>query len=288
MSTGPITHQGWLPGPRLIAAELLKLRKRKGLMIASLVITSGAMIVVFAILASLHAARPLSYGPAGGVSHLHGFGMGLGMLGSVAAILIGAAAGAGDLSAGVFRNLVTTGRSSVALFLARVPAGLAVTVLVVGLAYLLVAIGVSIFAGHVVERPTGAFNLSMGAAIASSPAPTIGQLVSWGLWIELQAVMYFLVALGFASLVPNQAVTLGVLLAWDFVLTQILIGVQVLGDVRQLVFGVALDQLRPNFDSFSGTFENLRMSTTSTAAVLVAWVALAMGIGMWRTAKRDA
>ena len=46
--------------------------------------------------------------------------------GSFAAILIGAEAGTVDLTAGVFRDLVATGRSRTALFLTRIPAAIAV------------------------------------------------------------------------------------------------------------------------------------------------------------------
>src|SRR5438552_14078673 len=45
-------------------------------------------------------------------------------LSTVAAVLIGATAGAGDLG-GFFRNLVVTGRPRWSLFAARVPGGLA-------------------------------------------------------------------------------------------------------------------------------------------------------------------
>jgi hypothetical protein len=42
-------------------------------------------------------------------------------LGSIAAILIGSTAGAGDVASGFFRTLVVTGRSRAALFAARIP-----------------------------------------------------------------------------------------------------------------------------------------------------------------------
>ena len=55
----------------------------------------------------------------------------LGMfMGPVAAVLIGAEAGAGDTAAGVFRDNVITGRSRLALFLRRIPAALVVTMAV--------------------------------------------------------------------------------------------------------------------------------------------------------------
>ena len=43
--------------------------------------------------------------------------------GFIVAAVLGAAAGTTDLTEGVFRNLVITGRSRLALYLARIPAG---------------------------------------------------------------------------------------------------------------------------------------------------------------------
>ena len=61
--------------------------------------------------------------------------------GPLAAIMIGTDAGAGDLAAGVFRDLVVTGRSRVALFAARVPAALGLCWLVMLVAYVVMVIG---------------------------------------------------------------------------------------------------------------------------------------------------
>jgi hypothetical protein len=74
-----------------------------------------------------HSSDPHKYGPAGGLGN---FKEGLPVLalifGPLAAILIGVEAGTGDASAGVFRDLVVTGRSRMALLASRVPAALAV------------------------------------------------------------------------------------------------------------------------------------------------------------------
>ena len=59
------------------------------------------------------------YDPAGGIDNFTGSIELLTQIGVVAAILIGATAGAGDRGAGVFRELVVTGRSRLALFAAR-------------------------------------------------------------------------------------------------------------------------------------------------------------------------
>ena len=52
----------------------------------------------------------------------------------MAGILVGATVGTGDLGR-VFRELVVTGRSRLALFAARVPAGLAFLLLPLGIAF---------------------------------------------------------------------------------------------------------------------------------------------------------
>ena len=58
-------------------------------------------------------------------------------LGFIIAVTVGAAAGTTDLTDGMFRHLVITGRSRIALFLARIPAGLAILLPVVALAFTL-------------------------------------------------------------------------------------------------------------------------------------------------------
>ena len=71
-----------------------------------------------------HASNPAQYGPAGGLQHFARMLSLLGVfVGPVAAVLIGAEAGAGDLAAGVFRDNVLTGRSRLALFLSPDPGG---------------------------------------------------------------------------------------------------------------------------------------------------------------------
>ena len=85
----------------------------------------GAEVIAYGMLAILHAANPDHHGPAGGIENLgHGMSV-LVLLGGIAAMIVGASAGADDLASGVFRELVVTGRSRVALFGARIPGGLA-------------------------------------------------------------------------------------------------------------------------------------------------------------------
>ena len=57
--------------------------------------------------------------------------------GFIIAATLGATAGTTDLADGMFRHLVITGRSRVALYLARIPAGLAIVLPLVAVAFAL-------------------------------------------------------------------------------------------------------------------------------------------------------
>ena len=54
---------------RLIAADVLKLRRRRGMLAISLLLTLGLMAVAFAVMAIQHGGNPLKYGPAGGLEN---------------------------------------------------------------------------------------------------------------------------------------------------------------------------------------------------------------------------
>src|SRR6202044_3222762 len=94
----------------------------------------------------LHAFAPSTYGPAGGYSIYTALVSGvLYIFGFIVAATLGATAGAVDLSEGMFRHLVVTGRSRLALYLARIPAGLAIIVPLVGAGFAIVC-AVCVFA----------------------------------------------------------------------------------------------------------------------------------------------
>jgi hypothetical protein len=109
----------------LARTEFLKLHRRRGLLAGSLALTAGPVLAAFTVLTVLHSANPAKHAPAGGLENLTAMLDVLTVLAGVTAILIGATAGAADVGAGVFRDLVATGRSRTALFAARIPGGLA-------------------------------------------------------------------------------------------------------------------------------------------------------------------
>ena len=96
----------------MIATRFMELRKRRGLMIALILVTIGIPTVFLAVRLLLHAIAPKSYGPAGGYDIYTGLVAGvLYIFGFIVAATLGCTAGSVDLTEGMFRHLVVTGRS---------------------------------------------------------------------------------------------------------------------------------------------------------------------------------
>ena len=125
----------WLPTWDLITTKNLEIRKRRGLMITVAVLIVAPTVLVLGLRLLFHAVDPHGYGLAGSPGLFSQLTNLMAEFGFIAAVALGAAAGTTDLSDGMFRHLVITGRSRLALYLARIPAGLAVTVPLVALPF---------------------------------------------------------------------------------------------------------------------------------------------------------
>jgi hypothetical protein len=136
----------WIPTGAMITTRMMELRRRRGLMVALILVTVGIPAVFLVIRLLLHAFAPHSYGPAGGYDVFTGLVAGvLYVFGFIVAATLGATAGSADLSEGMFRHLVVTGRSRLAIYLARIPAGLAIIVPLVAVGFTIVC-AVCVFA----------------------------------------------------------------------------------------------------------------------------------------------
>jgi hypothetical protein len=124
-----------MPTWDLVATKLLELRKRRGLMITVLVLTIAPTVLILGLRLAFHLFDPAHYGPAGSPSVFAAVANLTAEFGFIVAAVVGAAAGTTDLNDGVFRYLVVTGRSRLALYLARIPAGLAILVPAVAIAF---------------------------------------------------------------------------------------------------------------------------------------------------------
>ncbi len=140
-------HRGsWIPTWGMVTTRFMELRKRRGLMIALIAVNIGIPVVFLGVRLISHAVAPKSYGPAGGydifTTLVAGF---MYVFGFVVAAVVGATAGSVDLTEGMFRHLVITGRSRLALYFARIPAGLAIVIAMVAVGYTIVC-AVCVFA----------------------------------------------------------------------------------------------------------------------------------------------
>ena len=135
-----------VPTAGMIATRVMELRKRRGLMIALILVNIGFPAVFLLIRLLAHAFAPDANPPAGGDMIfgvlVAGF---LPTFGFIVATTVGCTAGSRDLTEGMFRHLVVTGRSRLALYLARIPAGLAIVVPLVAIGYTIVC-AVCVFA----------------------------------------------------------------------------------------------------------------------------------------------
>jgi hypothetical protein len=249
----------------MFTAEVLKLRRQRGLMAFVTFITVGVVVIFLGYLQLRHASDPSRYGPAGGLNAFEHLLRVLGIyFGALAAIVIGAEAGTADISSGVFRDLVATGRSRLALYFVRVPAAVAVT-----LAFTMAAFGVGL---------VGTF-LFAGA----TPTPSLSLILEGLGWIVAANSAMAALAVGMGSLTGSRALTLTGIIGLQTIVTQLLLNVPSLGAVRDALLTPALGQLAP-----VGTGPGVAMSTGVAVGVLAGWAVIPTMVGAWRTSTCDA
>jgi hypothetical protein len=250
---------------QMIGAEILKLRRNRAVMWLSFVLSVGVVVLFFGYTAIEHATNPATNGPAGGVGHfshaVHALGL---IFGALTAVLIGTEAGTADVSSGVFRDLVTTGRSRLSLFSVRAPAAIVLTLAFNAIGFLITLAATYIFAGGVATP---------GASLVLESAG----------WIALSSVLLTSLAVGVGSLTGSRAMTLTAVIGWQTVGTQILLSATSLGSARDGLLTAGLGQIAP-VDVGTG----LTMATGVAVAVLLAWLVVPAVLGAWRTQTRSA
>ncbi|MGH2864582.1 MAG: ABC transporter permease subunit [Solirubrobacteraceae bacterium] len=258
---------------RMVGADFLKMRKKRGTLIWALVLAVAPLVIYFIVTGVQHSSSPAEHSPAGGIS---GFEDAMPVLavffGPLAAIMIGTDAGAGDLAAGVFRDLVVTGRSRLALFASRVPAALGLCWLVVLVAYAVTLIGTYALAGGT-RTPGGALAVN-GLAFT---------LFSTGI--------VCVVAVGFASLTGSRPAALTVLIGWQLIASRILENIESLGSSRELILSQAVAHFSPiALGEHHGPRGGATVSMSTGAAVIVSlgWIVVFLALGAWRTRTMDA
>jgi hypothetical protein len=274
----------WLPTVPLIGVKLLELRKRRTLMVVTLAFTVVLPVLFYGIRLLIHLSDPARFAPAGAPDAFAVAGTLMDEFGFIVAVALGATAGTADLTDGMFRHLVITGRSRLALYLARIPAGLSI-LLSLAAAGFTVACLVTAFLGS--PLPAGAV----------TPSP--GTMAGVGLWLELDLVIGFTVGLGLASLMGQRTVPVILLIMLEIIITPVLAdhALPYLVDGERLVVGVAMDQLKPAALAGGTTVgpgggpRELHlppMPTWAMITVIAGWIAGWSAIGAWKMTTRDA
>jgi hypothetical protein len=274
----------WVPPLPLIGVKFLELRKRRTLMIVTTLFTVALPVIFYAIRLILHASDPARYAPAGEPDALAAVGTLMDEFGFIIATVLGATAGTADLTDGIFRHLVITGRSRLALYLARIPAGLAI-LLSLAAAGITVACLLTAFA----HSPLTAGEIT----------PSAGAMTRSGLWLELDLIIGFTVGLGLGSLMGQRTVPVILLIVLEIILTP-KITTHTLPHFlngERLIVGVAMAQLKPA--ALAGgtvitpqggvTAPNLPpMPTWALITVIAGWIIGWSAIGAWKMITRDA
>ncbi len=253
---------------QMIGAEILKVRRNRGVMGFALLLTVGVVVLLYGYVAIQHSSNPFQNEPAGGTLGMHRGIRDLGeFFGMLAAVLIGAEVGTADLSSGVFRDLVTTGRSRLALFGVRLPAAAIVTLCLSAAAYALVLVATFVFAD-------------------GTPTPGLGLILQGAGWIALANVVVVALAVGVGSLTGSRALTLTAVIGWQAIVTNLLVNVSSLGSARNALLTPALTQIMPL--NLGSSDHPVIMATGVAVVVICAWLVIPQLVGAWRTRTRDA
>jgi ABC-type transport system involved in multi-copper enzyme maturation permease subunit len=251
---------------QMIGAEILKVRRNRSVMAFALLLTVGVVVLFYGYDAIQHASDPVQNSPAGGIDGFRHGVQALGIFfGMLAAVLIGSEVGTADVSSGVFRDLVATGRSRLALFAVRLPAAAIVSLCLSAVAYALVLVATFVFAD-------------------GTATPDIGLILRSAGWIALANLTVVAVAVGVGSMAGSRALTLTAVIGWQAIVTNLLINVKSLGSVRDALLTPALNQLVPVKDGRP----DVVMAAGIALVVICAWLVMPQALGAWRTRARDA
>jgi len=252
-----------MPDLRLISADFLKLRRRRGMLSLTLLGTLGVVALVFTITGIQHATNPAKYGPAGGLAtYRDAIGV-VGLLALIAGVIVGGTAGTQDIESGVFRDLAATGRSRTALFLSRAVGALAMVLPIV----LVTAIA------------TAAGSIALRGDLA---APDAGTLIAGTALVLAAGALSTAVAVGVSAVVGSRGPVIGILLAFFLGISPLLEVIGVLGDSRQLVPDVAIHRIGD-----LSTPAGMHVALGIAIAVVLGWIAVSLAAGAWRTKTRE-
>lgn len=246
----------------LVGADVLKIRRRRGVWYSTLFIPAG-----FTLLIGMLGAFISDLNVRGGGQFTEDAQFTLGLMTSVIATLLGARLGADEHAGQTFRYQVLSGRRRAQLYGSKVGALVAVVTLAV-----LLATVVTVVASFLPPAdPSDTVSLA-----------DLGNLF-WQLW--LPAVVYGCIALGVGSLMRASGGAIAIALVLQFIgLNLLALLTELWEGFKYLVVGGALDRLGP--DSIDAG-DDLRQSVIGAVLCLVLWVAAFLAAGLVRTLRSE-
>jgi ABC-type transport system involved in multi-copper enzyme maturation permease subunit len=247
----------------LVSSDVLKLRRRRGMLAISLLLTAGVMLVAFVVMAIQHGGNPLKYGPAGGLDNFREDIQVVTLMALIVGTIIGATAGTQDIESGVFRDLAATGRSRLALFASRVAGAWAVVLPILAVTAGLAAAGCIALAG-------------------SLPAPGAGAIAAGTAAVLVAGALSAAVAVGVSALVGSRGPVIGIMLAFYLAVQNLVLAMGFLGGMRQIVPDAAIHRIG-DMERMPGVHVGLG----AAVLVVIGWSAITLGLGAWRTKTRE-
>jgi hypothetical protein len=119
--------------------------------------------------------------------------------------------------------------------------------------------------------------------------PAISLMIAGGAWVLLATTCNYLLALSISSLTGSRGSAIGLVFAWQFIVSTMLLSLAGLGVARQALQMAALSRLIP-----AGLQESppdvviATMSVGLAFVVVAAWAAVPLIAAAWRTKTRDA
>ena len=252
-----------MPDLRLIKADVLKLRRRRGMLAVCAGLTLGILLIAFAVITIKHGSNPAENAPAGGLTGFTDTFQIMSLMVFLVGAIVGATAGTQDLDTGVFRDLAATGRSRTALFLSRV-----------GGAWVVVG---AIIALTLAVDVAGAFLLADG-----TPTPRLSDIVECAAMLCASGAVGAALAVGLGALVGSRGPVIAILLAMHLIFEPQLQGATFLGDARQAMPISAINRIGDQ----SGDLD-YSIALGTSIAVVAAWIVAALAAGAWRTKTRE-
>ena len=243
----------------LIAAEVLKLGRRRGLMWTALACMLGSVLLIIAV-------RAVQYTPTGGEAGYTGCMYAIISFGGLVATAIGATAGSQDHGSGVFRDLVATGVSRLKLYSVRIPGAFVIVATLVVPAYL-----VAVAAGYGLAGNETKLSWSIVQDDSGYLLLLLGTLAVLGC--------------AFSTLAGSRGWVIGGLIVLEWVVQPLLTHIDQLGHARDWLLGPAVDHFaRHDLARYS----EHPMSASQAWITIAVWMAIAFAIGAWRAVTRDA